>query len=206
MKKLFLASALALFGAMNAQTEKGSWVVGGSTTLGFNSLKTEYKYDGDTEDGPTVSTFALTPSVGYFVMDNLAIGLDLGFTSIKTKEESEGWNNETTASTLALLPTATYYFKGSSNILPYLGAGVGYGSTNIKYKETYLGESDSDEDSYGGLAYKAKGGIVFLLNSNVGLDLGLSYVATNGKLDSDNDVKVNSGGFGANVGFSVFFK
>lgn len=104
------------------------------------------------------------------------------------------------------MPTATYFFKGASNILPYLGVGVGYGSTTVKYKETYAGTSDSEEESYGGLAYKAKGGIVFLLNSNLGLDLGLSYSATNGKLDSDSNVKVNAGGLGANVGFSVFLK
>lgn len=87
MKKLFLVGALALFGAINAQTEKGSWVVAGSTTLGFNSIKSEVKYDGVTEDGPTLSTFTLTPSVGYFVMDNIAVGLDLGYTSIKQTEE-----------------------------------------------------------------------------------------------------------------------
>lgn len=206
MKKLLLVGAIALCGAMNAQAEKGSWVIGGSTTLGFSNAKTTLKYDGKSQDGPTVSTFAFTPSVGYFVANNLAIGLDLGFASITQKEEEGNWTGKTTASTVTALPTATYYFKSGSKILPYLGAGIGYGSTKTSYTETYNGNTDSEDETYSGLAYKAKGGIVFLLNQTVGVDLGVSYTGMNGTLDSDNKIKSTTNTLGANIGFSIFLK
>ena len=64
MKKLLLVGAVALFGAMNAQTEKGSWVIGGSTTIGFNSKSSKVKYNGQSVDGPKSTSFNITPSAG----------------------------------------------------------------------------------------------------------------------------------------------
>lgn len=206
MKKLFLVSALALFAAVNAQTEKGSWVIGGSTTLGFNSSTSKFKFQGETEDGPKVSTITFTPSIGYFVANNIAVGLDLGVSSVTQKQEEGNWSTKATTTTISVMPTGTYYFKSASSVIPYLGVGVGYASSNQKYTETYNGQTDTDEEKVGGFAYKAKGGVVFLFNQNVGIDLGLSYMALNGKLDSNKDVKVNTGTFGVNAGVSVFFK
>ncbi|WP_300670119.1 OmpW family outer membrane protein [Soonwooa sp.] len=206
MKKLLLFGALALFGAMNAQTEKGSWVIGGSTTLGFTTATSKYKYQGESADGPKVSSISVTPSVGYFVANNIAIGLDLGISSVTQKNEEDLYSEKNTTTTIAVMPTASYYFKSASNIIPYLGVGVGYASSNNKNTYTENGNTNTDEGKVSGFAYKAKGGVVFLLNQNVGIDVGLSYMGTNGKLDSNKDVKVNTGTFGVNAGVSVFFK
>ena len=209
MKKLLVLGAVALFGAMNAQTEKGSWVVGGSTTLGFNSANTKYKYDGQSEDGPKVSTFTITPSVGYFVIDKLAIGVDLGYTSLTTKMEESfmgtNYSAKSTLSTFSILPTATYYFKSDSQILPYLGVGAGYSTSKEKFTQTG-GGSNEYEDNLNGFAWKGKGGIVFLLTPSIGIDLGVSYMGSNGKYDDDSDAKVQTNTFGVNVGISVFLK
>lgn len=210
MKKLLLVSSIAIFGAMNAQTEKGSWVVGGSTTLGFNSANTKYKYDGESTDGPKVSTFNVTPSAGYFVIDKLAIGIDLGYTSTTSKIEQDFLGNnysvKSTLSTFSILPTATYYFKSDSKVLPYLGVGAGYSTSKEKFTQTGTG-SNNYEDNLNGFAWKGKGGIVFLLTSSIGIDLGVSYLGTNGKYDDDDsDMKVQTNTFGVNAGISVFLK
>ena len=39
MKKVLLVGAIALFGAMNAQMEKGSWIVSGKTGIGIPDFK-----------------------------------------------------------------------------------------------------------------------------------------------------------------------
>lgn len=209
MKKLLVLSAIALFGMVNAQTEKGSWVVGGSTTLGFNSTNTKYKYEGDSADGPKVSTFTITPSVGYFVIDKLAIGLDLGYTSLTTKMDEEflgsNYSSKSTLSTFSILPTATYYFKSNSKVLPYLGVGAGYSTSKEKFTQSGAGSNDY-EDNLNGFAWKGKGGIVFLITPSIGIDLGVSYLGTNGKYDDDSDVKVQTNTFGVNAGISVFLK
>ena len=144
--------------------------------------------------------------MAYFVANNIAVGVDLGISSISQKEEGNNYSDKTTTTTISVMPTGTYYFKSASNILPYLGVGVGYASSKVKNTYTFGNESDTDEDKVDGFAYKAKGGVVFLLNQSVGIDLGVSYMGINGKLDSNNDVKVNTGTVGVNAGVSVFFK
>ena len=85
MKKLFLVGALALFGAMNAQTAKssngatakGKWVIetnagsplhylGGSTAFSLTSV-----------DGETI--WNVGAEGGYFVADNFAVKAGLGY-------------------------------------------------------------------------------------------------------------------------------
>lgn len=199
MKKLMLVGALALFAAVNAQTEKGSWVIGGSTTVGFNNVSTKHSAGNSSSTEPSVSTFTLTPSVGYFVQDKLAVGLDLGFVSMSQKDGDDKY----TVNTLSAMPTATYYFKSATNLVPYLGAGVGYAST--KMTEKYNGNSESE--TVDGLAWKAKGGLVYLINQNIGVDVGASYNQfSNKETVMGTDYKTTVGTFGINLGFSVFLK
>lgn len=199
MKKLFLTFALCAFGIVNAQTEKGSWVVGGSTTIGFNSVGTKIKADGESYDGPKVSTFNFTPSVGYFVMDKLAIGLDLGYTSITSKYTDDYYREEekVTNSVFSILPTATYYFNSGTKVLPYLGAGIGYGSNKEKY--------DNVSYTVDGLMWKAKGGIAYLITDKVAVDLGVSFNQfSNKEEEAGYDYKTVINTFGVGAGLSIF--
>ncbi|WP_312821996.1 OmpW family outer membrane protein [Epilithonimonas sp.] len=206
MKKLFLVGALALFGAMNAQTEKGSWVISGSTTIGFNNTSSKVKYNGNSVDGPKTTSFNIKPSAGYFVANNIAVGVDLSFTS--TKNESTQYffdqelNFESKSNTVVVMPNATYYFKSASKVMPYLGAGIGYFSNTIKYPSDFSSNEEVKE-TIDGLAWGAKGGVVFLVTPSIGIDLGLAYVNTSNK---ENDVKNVTNSFGVNAGFSFFFK
>ncbi|KMQ72720.1 OmpW family outer membrane protein [Chryseobacterium koreense] len=203
MKKLFLVGALALFASMNAQMEKGSWIVSGKTGVGFNSATSKYSANGQSIDGPKVTSFSITPGVGYFVINNLAVGVDLSYTSTKTtfKDSSIGINYEDKQSMFAILPNATYYFATANKLKPYLGAGIGYGSA------TSIDFYNDQETTKGGLLWGAKGGMVYLLNSNVGLDLGVAYnsFTTNETVESTK-VKTTIDTFGVNAGVSLFFK
>jgi len=80
MKKLLLTTALvAVFGFANAQTEKGGWLVGASSNLGFNSV--DY-------GAGSVSVFNLDAKAGNFLMDNLAVGLNIGYNSFDGNSSS----------------------------------------------------------------------------------------------------------------------
>lgn len=199
MKKLLLAGAVALFGLSNAQMTKGDWVFSGNTGLGFNSIDTKTKVEGQTYDGAKVSTFSVTPSVGYFVIDKLAVGIDLGFTSITTKEEGD----KSTISNFSVMPTATYYFTNSSKLVPFLGAGVGYASG--KTKETY--SNVSQEFTTNGLAWKVKGGVTYMATQSLGINLGVSFDQfANKETYFGTEYKNTVNTFGVNVGFSYFLK
>lgn len=206
MKKLLLVGALALFGAMNAQTEKGSWVIAGSTTLGFNNVTLKAKANGNTVDGPKTSSFNVTPSVGYFVANKIAVGLDLGFTSTTEKGttyvSTSEYDYKSTSSTMYVMPTLAYYFKSDSKLIPFLGAGVGYFSNTSKHSFSNTSSFDS-KTTVDGLVWGAKGGVVYMITPAIGVDAGVSYLNMSHKED---DVKYLTNTFGVNVGFSFFFK
>lgn len=108
MKKLFLVGALALFGAMNAQTAKssngatakGKWVIetnagsplhylGGSTAFSLTSV-----------DGETI--WNVGAEGGYFVADKLAVKVGLGY-----------GDSDFSKGTFTYKLGAQYYFNGN---------------------------------------------------------------------------------------------
>lgn len=192
MKKVLLVGAMALFAAVNAQTEKGTWSLGGSSMVGFNSLGVNVKADGDSESSPKLNLFVLTPSVGYFVSNGVNIGVDLNFLNA-----SVSGTEETSASVFSILPNVTYYFNTANNTFkPYLGAGVGYSNVNA----TGVAEEKISE---GAFTWSAKGGVAYFPNTNVGLNLGLGYQNISKKVEEST---ISLSNLGINAGISVFLK
>lgn len=77
MKKNILTTiALAVAVAASAQIQKGTILVGAKSDLSFSSTS----YDG-IDDKET--QFDLSVGAGYFLIDNLALGLNLGYSSYK---------------------------------------------------------------------------------------------------------------------------
>lgn len=203
MKKLLLAGAVALFGLSNAQMTKGDWVVSGNTGLGFNNVTTTVKVGSESVDGPKVNTFSISPSVGYFVIDKLAVGIELGYVNSTIKYE--GLKSKT--SNFSVMPTATYYFTNSSKLVPFLGAGIGYASVKNSGEADFMGMTTSDETTTDGLAWKVKGGVTYMATQSLGINLGVSYDQfSNKETYMNTDVKTNVKTFGVNVGFSYFIK
>ncbi|MBV8327617.1 OmpW family outer membrane protein [Chryseobacterium sp.] len=208
MKKLLLVGAVALFGLSNAQMTKGDWVVSGDTGLGFNNTTTTVKVGGQSFDGPKTNTFSITPSVGYFVIDKLAVGIELGYVNTTTKYDG----NKTTNSTFSVMPTATYYFTNSTKFVPFLGAGIGYASNKTKVDLKNSGLTGDPllmqtETTTDGLAWKVKGGVTYMATQSLGINLGISYDQfSNKETYMNTDVKTNIKTFGVNVGFSYFIK
>ncbi|SHG09887.1 outer membrane beta-barrel protein [Pedobacter caeni] len=70
-KKLIIAAALCgLALGSRAQTEKGSFLLGGD--FNFHSKR-------DKDDAPRTNSFGLGPKFGYFISDNFAIGLGASY-------------------------------------------------------------------------------------------------------------------------------
>ena len=76
MRKILTLAMLSAFAlAANAQTEKGKIIVGGS--IGYSNNKNNR----DTFDSKQTG-FTLLPSAGYFIEDNLALGLGIGYSGV----------------------------------------------------------------------------------------------------------------------------
>jgi len=83
MKKLVTLAMLSAFAlAANAQTEKGKTIAGGA--IGYFNEKS----NNDAIENKQ-SSLTLLPSIGYFVKDNLALGLGIGYSRLTSKSSEK---------------------------------------------------------------------------------------------------------------------
>ena len=156
-----------------AQTEQENWLLGAGTDLGFLFGK----IDSGRED--TYTSFGLEGRAGYFLVDNLVVGLDLGFNSYSVGSYSE--------STLALGPFARYYFK----MRLFAEAGYQFGAV------TADGNDRGNTSSFGlGAGYAA------FIHEHFAIEPMLQYSLTSIKWDEGSAVQGYS--FGLMVNFSLY--
>ncbi len=106
----FLFFVLVFNNLILAQTEKGTWLLGGNA--GFMSTKGS-------------SSLSINPSVGYFVLNHLAGGAQVNLLVIKKASFSIG-------------PYAKYYFYGNEKGRLYASAGLNIGlGTASKFDTGY---------------------------------------------------------------------
>ena len=151
-----------------AQTEQGNYLVGGNVQL------TTAKND---------TRIELTPSIGYFFVENFALGANLNLAYAKTGE------SEAKQTTMGVGPFVRYYV-GTAGVRPFLEGNVNFIST--KYK---LGTGTSTST---GTNFFFGPGAAFFLNPNVALEglLGYKHVAYKNQ--------VGSGGLAFKLGFQVY--
>lgn len=157
MKKLMLVGAVALFATANAQES--------NSTEGFAQGSTfitgAVGYTSESFMDETVSGFTISPSVGYFVSPNIAVGAKLGYTN--TKEEEGSFEATTDIFTAGLF--GRYYWMPQSKFSIFAELGADY--RNIT--------ADSNVPNF--TEYKANGfgvqlapGMNYFLNSNFALE------------------------------------
>ncbi len=170
---LFLLSCVTGF----AQTESGSWLLGGTASLGSLS-----------SGGSSISqtNLSLLPTVGYFVIDNLAIGASLPITY-----SSFGSSSSTS---VGIGPLGRYFFL-PGKVKPFLQAQGGYVSTSIS--------NTGQSYSISGTTFGAGGGLAIFLTKSAALDLSLNYSSTS-LTASGSSVSSTASNFGLQVGFLVY--
>ena len=162
MKKLFLtAIAVVTLTTVNAQTDQGSFLIEtniANQMVGTTSFALQ-SYDGET-------AYSLGVDGGYFIMDDLAIKVGLGYAS----------NSVTDENVFSYRLGAKYYLMGNIPLtLDYTGASI----------------KDLDENpSWVGIG----AGYAIFLGSNVSIEPGLRYNLTmNDKFSKENLLQFNIG-------------
>lgn len=172
MKKLLFTTALvALVGVASAQTDQGSFVFGADSNLSFVSSSIDGQDD-------NVNEFSLDVVAGYFLMDNLAAGLLVGFENASQGDYSE--------SATIVGPWARYYVGGTF----FLGAAYGAVSSTVD-------DGESEFDVSGGLLSFEAGYPIFL-GDNAAIEPSLNYTTFSGDFDGQSS-------FGLEVGFNLYF-
>ena len=156
MKKLFLTltAVAALTAALQAQTEKGKFIVGGQ--VGFESTKTK-----DTDN--KANSFSINPTVGYFVSDNWAVGTGIGYNWSKTETSAD---NSLKTDAFKVAPFARNYVgNGQFKYFTQLSVPMTWGKATA---ETAGVEAESKFERYGA---ELAPGFAFFPTSKVGIEL-----------------------------------
>lgn len=147
MKKILCSLLIAgLFtSAVNAQTDKGDWMVGGGLSL-------------NTTEGN--KSFSFAPNLGHFFAKGLAAGAEM---QIITSTYGETRNT-----TLGAGPFVRYYFElKQPTFKPFLHAAFTVLSLRVK--------NPGSTETETGRNFVLGGGGAFFINSNVAIDALLGY-------------------------------
>jgi outer membrane protein W len=197
MKKYFtlfglLLIMLPLFSL--GQTEKGKFIIYAGTDLTAAFGKNTVKYDGNDLKSIKTTAIEFEPAFGYFVADNLSVGISLplsfqknGYDLYEIKESVYG------ASLFGR------YYLGENQWKPFVGAEVGYLASK-SYSEVTGSEMD---DLFGGLAYAASIGMSSFINQHVSFDFSVGYAHANMGYSQDRELKMAISGIGIEVGLSI---
>ncbi|RXK58340.1 hypothetical protein ESA94_17000 [Lacibacter luteus] len=155
MKKLLtLVAFVMLITSANAQTEKGTKLVGvGLGSISFTSSDSKTTYS----NTPTIynsegNSFSISvnPNIAWFVQDNLAIGSYVSLSFYKSKSTSSNTSSSTTSESNSTQPSfyigpwARYYFGGSKKGMPFAQLNTQYGIYGGKSKSKSSSGSSSE--------------------------------------------------------------
>ena len=153
-KGIVLVIAVVFTSSVKAQIDKGFWMFGGSAS--FES--TEYP-GGDKE-----TIFTLLPKAGYFVIDNLAAGINLDFRRIKRDVAGPTGGYKITEFTAG--PFVRYYLLKSGQPFNVFAEGsVTFGTYNQKNFDRTSNITQ----------YLFNAGPVIFFNESVGLEMSIGY-------------------------------
>ena len=193
MKKIILV-ALTLFtftGISFAQFEQGRILAGGS--IGFSTNTNKTKNNNTTTTNYKGTNLNFTPKVGYFVINNLAVGAGLDIISQSVKYD--GSSNKEVSTSTVIEPFVRYYVKPGIFFNGAFGAGPG------KYKYTY--GSTTTTTKFNTTKWSLAAGYAYFLNNSVAIEPMIGYASSTQKAKS-NDNKNVDGGLFINIGFQIY--
>lgn len=205
MKKLLLASAVALFGLSNAQIAKGTVYLSGSA--GYSQEETN---NGDSK----VENFNVLPTVGYFVAPNLAVGVGVGYQTQTTTEVDTNTIGATTIVNTGKVKMPAFvvepfvrkywtlgdklYFFGQLAVPMQFGKVEVEGTSVATTGSTVTTTSTSSEAKYTSVGVTVKPGLDYFLNKNWTIEATIGEFGYNNFKPKDG-VATNNYNFGLNL-------
>ncbi|MFT3754278.1 MAG: hypothetical protein QM800_15860 [Paludibacter sp.] len=177
----------------------------GIGTLGFSSTTEKSDAVGFVEQSPLKSTsINLLPKFGYFVVDNLAVGLDLSFIYMNHSLKSIDNEFNSMGTYFCVGPFVRYYIP-AGKIVPYIEITGGYGAENIWSRDITALYSQTSTISSGLFSAGGGAGVAIPMGDRVTFDAMLGYnslTIKNSENNAHNEREV-MGTFGLKLGFSV---
>lgn len=131
-------------------------------------------------------SFGINAGAGYFVIDNLELGLSVSYSSSKADSDDNSSNEQMI---MNIGPFIYYHLPITENLFLIFGGGFGYSQYNDKYNikgTDAFGPYEQDEEKDGGgLFYGINLGIEHFVTDSISIIGALTYL----KLDIDGDIK-----------------
>lgn len=205
MKKTFLFVLVTLVISLSSygQISKGTWLIGGTGNFSFTKENGYYLKDTTLNEGISMK---ISPIIGYFFMDQLAVGLKPTCTWVKMRFISTTFENDSDLISSNYIwfeagPFARYYFLKSGkpfNILTEISYQYGFQSDGVKREV-----NDNVYKSYTN-AFSISAGPVIYFNKSVSLELLLGWFQQN--RGHKGEYKSSQTGFQAGIGLQIHFK
>lgn len=188
MKAIVTVLFIGLVSLAYGQIPKGTWRLG--PEVDFASSKTEI----DGIDLEIVSSdLEIGVGLGYYIIDNLEIGVNLGILSSKDEVD----NFESKSSGIAVGPALEYKIALSDRFYLPIGGGMRFNSITSE-------DDDTEEVTFTGMSYGLFTGLEFVESNK--LSAWISIGPEFGSLsDDDTDSEFDLNTFGIGMGFSFYF-
>jgi hypothetical protein len=177
---------------INAQFNKGDRIVGANVaSMVYNSGTAEVSVAQIGSPTSRVTSFnvSITPSMGWFISSNTAVGAALNINPLgnKTTYEQNGstyQSDKSNSFNIGLGGFVRHYLKSSGNLMPFGQFGLNMGFSNYKIDKFFYGgtapsayKTTETGSSSGGFFVNAsiQAGCTKMLGENAGLDLFIGY-------------------------------
>ncbi len=167
-----------MFGVTSTASMSGSW---GSDLMSLSFLRSKHRAGSNTYNEDNIRTFSLLPRGGYFIMDNLVVGVETMLA--RSSRQHDGSEGKYIESTFAIGPFIRYYYP-LEKVCPFAEIEMMFGSYTDKWPT-----SGSIEEVYR-YSLSAAGlhlGVAVPIGDKVTFDMTAGYTRIVWKETEDNE-------------------
>lgn len=199
MKRLLILALIMSFGTGVYAQSAGDIYTGGA--LQFSTSSQKQKTDDSETDLSSSFSYTVLPNAGYFLKENIAIGVGIGITGSSNTNPTVDPERTSKSTRFVFSPHARYYLSLSDNLSAIAQGSLTAQFGNSKVEQGNTTSTTSKDRTYGisvnpGLAYQVSDRFAFEIFTG-----GLSYRSDIGidPDDSDNRNISNQFSFGPNL-------
>ena len=171
---------------------KGSFLASGSFSINATTSKRTF---GESSSKTNIFGIIASPKAGYYIMDNLAVGLALEIGASSEKAD----DSKVTSTSLGVGPFARYHLDNGI----FGEAGAIIGSTKQTQESGGFAADELKSNVFG---FRAGGGYSFFIGNHIAIEPAVYYVWQNSKpKDAIADVKTTLSTIFFNLGFTAYF-
>lgn len=152
------------------------------STVGFSTSKSNVSFNSTNVDeegeGNSGIQFNIAPKIGYFVIDNLALGLGMDYTFSRVKEPNQ---DESTDADLLFGPFGRFFLPLDDDISLFVEGTFGYGNSS----DDLLVGATKQSIKTNIIAFGAGPGLSVYSNSGFGIEAVLKYNFARSRFDTE---------------------